>query len=295
MRSGWWAAQANGDLSSVKVERAVRVVFLGLALFDLALGMAFTFFSRQAVPLVAPPAFAEPVFFQRCVGVFLFQYVFVQLLGFRNPRRFSTALTMTAAVRATFVVLYLAQLALWGRPFTVLHGLFAASAALDAAATIFVVWAMRRLGIGLLQGDAVVPPGAPSSKALRVILKVLGVGQLGIGLAFLFLPKRLCEALGIAFEVDPFWTRATGLFLVHIGFIQGLAGVDPNRYRSAAWTSGLFSALWPVLYWVSVAAGEGNRLFRGAVMTCSFFDLAAATVIFWLIRRISAEAQVGYA
>jgi hypothetical protein len=275
--------------------KVVRLVFLALALFDLALGIAFTFFSRQAVPLVAPPAFAEPVFFQRCVGVFLFQYVFVQFLGFLDPRRWSTALTMTAAVRATFVVLYLTQLGLWGRPFTVLHGLFAASAALDAVSTIFVVWAMGRLGIGLLQGDSVVPPGAPSSKALRVILLILGVGQLFIGLAFLFLPKLLCDVLGIRFEVDPFWTRATGLFLVHIGFIQGLGGWNPNKYRSAALTSGLFSALWPLLYWTSVALGEGNRLFRLSVMACSFFDLAAATTIFWLIHRISAQTQASRA
>ena len=141
--------------------KAVRIVFLGLALFDLALAIAFTFLSGKAIPAVAPAGFAEPQFFQRCVGLFLFQYVFIQFLGFLDPRKWATALTMTVAVRATFAITYVVQLGLWGGPFTMLHYAFAASSVLDLATTVFVLVAMGRLEIGLFQGDTAASPDAP--------------------------------------------------------------------------------------------------------------------------------------
>jgi hypothetical protein len=270
--------------------QALRLLFLGLALFDLVLATAFTFFADKAVPLVAPAGYAQPLFFQRCVGLFLFQYVFVQFLGFRDPRRFATALTMTVAVRATFAAMYVAELILWGTPFTVLHGLFAASAVLDAATTVFVLWAMGRLDIGFMQGDSVAPPEVSSSKFLRLLLAVLAASELLIGLSWLVAPKYLCNMFGVGFAVDPFWTRATGMFLVNIAFIQYLGSTDANKYRSAAWTSGVFRSLWPVLYWIATAQGEGNGLFRFSIMFFSFFDLTTCITIFWLIHRLSATA-----
>lgn len=271
--------------------RGLRLLFLALTLFDLVLAIAFTFFSDTAVPLVAPEGYAQPLFFQRCVGLFLFQYVFVQFLGFRDPRRWATALTMTVAVRATFAVMYVVELLLWGTPFTLLHALFAASAVLDAATTAFVLWAMGRLDVGFMQGDAVTAPDAPTSKLLRLLLSVLAAAELLIGLSWLFLPERLCNLFAVHYVVDPFWTRATGVFLVNIAFIQFLGATDPNKYRSAALTSGVFRSLWPVLYWITTAAGEGNALFRFSIMFFSFFDLATCITIFWLIHRISTGAQ----
>lgn len=271
--------------------RAVRALMLVLALFDLGLATAFTFFSAEAVPAIAPGGYAEPQFFQRCVGLFLFQYVFVQLLGFFDPRRWATALTMTVAVRSTFAVMYLAQLALWGRPFTVLHELFAASAVLDTATVIFLLAAMARLDLGLLQGDTAAPPDAPASLLLCLMLRVLAIAELCIGLGWLLFPERLCDLFDLRYVVDPFWTRATGVFLLNIAFIQYLGSRDPNKYRSAALTSGVFRALWPILYWITTAHGEGNGLFRLSIMFFSFFDLASCLTIFWLVQRMSARAR----
>jgi len=275
--------------------RVVRFLFLALAVFDLVLATAFTFFSDKAIPAIAPPGYAEPQFFQRCVGLFLFQYVFIQFLGFRDPRRWSTAVVMTIAVRGTFAVMYVVQLLLWGGPFGLLHGLFVASAALDLATTLFLLWAMGRLDIGFLQGDDAAPLDAPTSKPLHVILLLLAAAEFFIGLSWLFLPKTLCHLFAIRFVVDPFWTRATGVFLVNIGFIQFLGSSDPNKFRSAALTSGVFRSLWPVLYWITTAAGEGNGLFRFSIMFFSFFDLTACITIFWLIHRISVRARQGQA
>jgi hypothetical protein len=271
--------------------KAVRWVLLALALFDLTLAIAFTFLADRSVAAIGAPAYAEPLFFQRCVGVFLFQYVFVQYLGFLDPRRWATTLTMTVAVRATFAIMYLTELALWGGPFSTLHALFLASSVLDAATTVFLLVAMRRLGIGVLGGDTVAPPGAPSSRFLRGMLAVMSIGQLFIGLGWLLAPKLLCDLCGIGFTVDPFWARATGLFLVHIGFIMFLGSRDPNRYRSAVLTSGLFGPLWPLLYWYSVADGVGTPLFRIAIMCFSFFDIATGVVIFALVHRMSAQSR----
>lgn len=272
---------------------AVRTVFLLLTIFDLALATAFTFLSERAIPTVAPPAYADPVFFQRCVGLFLFQYVFIQFLGFRDPMKWATALTMTVAVRASFAVMYLAQLALWGAPWTALHWLFLASSLLDAATTAFVLVAMAKLDIGLFQGDTATPPGAPASSFLRLMLLVLAIAELGIGLGWIFAAAPLCRLFDIHFAVDPFWTRATGVFLVNIALIQYLGHRDPNKYRSAALTSGVFRALWPVLYWVTTAQGEGNALFRLSIMFFSFFDLISCITIFALLRRMARAPSVG--
>jgi hypothetical protein len=271
--------------------RAVRIVFLALAVFDLGLATAFTFFSDKAVPAIAPAQYAEPQFFQRCVGLFLFQYVFIQFLGFRDPRKWATAFTMTVAVRATFAIMYLAQLALWGRPFTVLHGLFLASSVLDTATTIFLLIAMTRLDIGLFQGDTAVPPDVPASQFLRVMLLILAIAEFFIGLSWLVMPKFLCSFFGLACAVDPFWTRATGVFLVNIALIQYLGFRDPNKYRSAALTSGVFRSLWPILYWITAAHGEGTGMFRFSILFFSFFDLISCITIFWLIHRMSARAH----
>lgn len=281
------AAVAGALAAPTRLLTAMRAVFLLLAVFDLGLGTAFTFFSDRAVPLVAPAAYAEPQFFQRCVGLFLFQYVFIQLLGFRDPRKWATAITMTIAVRGTFALLYVTELALWGAPFTPLHWLFLASAVLDAATTVFLLVAMARLDLALFQGDTAVAPGAPASAFLRLLLLVLAIAELCIGLGWLVAPGRLCRLFEIPYVVDPFWTRATGVFLINIALIQYLGHRDPNKYRSAALTSGVFRALWPVLYWVTTAHGEGNAIFRVSIMFFSFFDLVTCLTVFGLIWRTS--------
>jgi hypothetical protein len=285
------ASGAPEEAERALLIKVVRYVCVGLAIFDLILAIAFTFLSDTAVQAIAPPGYAEPQFFQRCVGLFLFQYVFIQYLGYRDPRRWATALTMTVAVRATFAILYLVQVALWGSPFTLLHGLFVASAVLDLATTVFLLVAMARLDIGLFQGDSAVPLDAPTSKLLRALLLTLAVAEFLIGLSWLLLPRFLCTMFAIPFVVDPFWVRATGVFLLNIALIQLLGARDPNKYRSAALTSGVFRSLWPILYWVTTAHGLGTGLFRLSIMFFSFFDLGACIAIFWLIRRMSAEAQ----
>jgi hypothetical protein len=284
---------ASEEAAHAPLLKAVRTVFLLLTLFDLGLAVAFTFLSTRAVPLVAPAGFAEPVFFQRCVGLFLFQYVFIQFLGFRDPRKWATAITMTVAVRGTFSLMYLAELALWGGPFTTLHWLFLASSVLDAATTVFLLVAMGKLDIGLFQGDTAVAPGSPSSKFLRYMLLLLAIAEFFIGLSWLFFPRQLCTLFEVGFVVDPFWTRATGVFLVNIALIQYLGYRNPNKYRSAALTSGLFRALWPVLYWVTTAHGEGNGMFRFSIMFFSFFDLISCITIFWLIHRMAHPVGAG--
>jgi hypothetical protein len=285
------AVGAPEEAARAGLLKAVRIVFLLLTLFDLALATAFTFLSDKAVPAIAPAGFAEPQFFQRCVGLFLFQYVFIQFLGYRDPRKWATALTMTVAVRATFSLMYIAELLLWGQPITVLHGLFLASSVLDAATTVFVLIAMARLEIGLFQGDTAVALDTPSSKFLRFMLLVLAIAEFFIGLSWLLLPTFLCGLFDIAYVVDPFWTRATGAFLINIALIQYLGHRDPNKYRSAALTSGVFRALWPVLYWITTAHGEGNGMFRFSIMFFSFFDLISCITIFWLIFRTPGRQQ----
>ena len=81
------------------------------------------------------------------------------------------------------------------------------------------------------------------------------------------------------------------MFLLNIAFIQYLGHRDPNKYRSAALTSGVFRALWPILYWVTTAHGEGNGMFRFSIMFFSFFDLISCIIIFWLLHRMSARAR----
>lgn len=278
--------------SHAGLERALRLLYLCLALFDLALGIAFTFFGARFAGLTATTAYAEPQFFQRCVGLFLFQYVYVQLMGYRDPRAFSTCLNMTVLVRITFPVLYLAQVAAWGRPFTILHWLFVASAAGDVATAAFTLFAMRRLGIRFFQGDAAQHSDAPSSGTLRWMLLVLAAAEFAISWNWLLAPKFWCEVFGISVTVDPFWTRATGLFLVNIAYIQFLGFRDPRKYHTAAVTSGLFRALWPVLYWFTTASGEGNGLFRFSIMFFSFFDLISCIAIFWLLHRVAVRDQL---
>ncbi|HEY6002585.1 MAG TPA: hypothetical protein VIV57_06900 [Anaeromyxobacter sp.] len=285
-----WEAQGAPDQSGLV--RAVRLLYLCLALLDLALGISFTFFGAKVADLAATTAYAEPRFFQRCAGLFLFQYVYVQFMAYRDPRAFSTCLNMTVFVRATFPVLYLGQLALWGSPFTLLHWLFLASAAGDVATAAFTLFAMRRLGIRFFQGDAAAHSDAPSSGTLRWMLLVLALAEFLISWNWLLLPKFWCGAFGIAYAVDPFWTRATGLFLVNIAYIQFLGFRDPRRYRTAAVTSGVFRALWPVLYWVTTASGEGNALFRVSIMFFSFFDLFSCIAIFWLLHRVAVRDQL---
>jgi hypothetical protein len=292
MKNASWRAQDHLPRHET-AERSLRLLFLGLALFDLILGVAFTFFGRQAVALAAPASFAEPVFFQRCVGLFLLQYVYVQYAAAKDPRAASTCLNLTVLVRLSFPFMYLTQVALWGKPWTLLHGLFVASAVLDLGASVFTLVVMKRLGIRFFQGDHVAAEEGPPSGFLRWMLLVLAVAEFLIAWNWLLAPRFWCHLFDIAVTVDPFWTRATGVFLLNIAYIQFLGARDPRRYRTAAITSGIFRSLWPIFYWWTVAHGEGNALFRFSILFFSFFDLASCITIFALLSRGAARAELG--
>jgi hypothetical protein len=285
------AGPAPAALPSAHLETAVRAVYTGLALFDLFLAIAFIFFGAATVGRLAPAAFAEPQFFQRCVGLFLLQYVFVQGTAARDPIAYATCLNMTVAIRATFPILYLSQVFLWGAPWTVLHGLLVVSAAGDVGATIFTLVAMRRLGLPFFGGDASADDDAPASGLLRWILLVLAVSELAIAWNWLLLPRFWCGVFDLAVPVDPFWTRATGLFLLNIAYIQFLAFRDLHRHRTAVMTSGLFRMLWPVLYWITAGSRAGNEAFRAFILFFSFFDLTACFAIFGLLHRVTRRSE----
>ena len=285
------APRVEGAAGSARLETVLRYLYLGLSCFDLALAIAFIFFGQRVISLVAPSEFADPVFFLRCVGLFLLQYAYIQFRAFRDPRAHATCLSMTVAVRLGFPVLYLTEVALWGAPLSGLAWGFVASAVGDLAISVFTLFSMKRLGIGFTTGDSSRSPYAPSVGWLRLLLAVLALAEFAISWNWLLLPGFWLKSFEVAYSVDPFWTRATGLFLLNIAYIQYLAFKDPHRYRSAVITSGLFRALWPALYWYSTAMGEGNGFFRLFIMFFSFFDLTTCIVIFVLLKKTIARSQ----
>jgi hypothetical protein len=104
-------------------------------------------------------------------------------------------------------------------------------------------------------------------------------------------PKFWLKFFNITYIVDPFWTRATGVFLLNIAYIQFLGYLNVYKYRTAVITSGLFRALWPVLYWYWTAFGEGSLSFKVFIMFFSFFDTVACITIFSLLRKAMGQVQ----
>src|SRR5262249_48917947 len=151
-------------------------------IFDLVLGVAVTFFGARMLDAIGLGTYAEPRFFQMCVGLFLFQYVYVQWMAFRDPRAHSTCVNLTLLIRLTFPIVYISAIVLWGRPWTLLHWLLAISAAGDLATSGAILLGTRRFGIRLFQGDAEGDRPAPDSPWLRRILLALAIAEFSISL-----------------------------------------------------------------------------------------------------------------
>jgi hypothetical protein len=270
----------------------LRTLFAALAIFDILLAATLIFWGRGAFALLGQPQFAVPRFFELCVAAFLLEYVWVQGAAAVDPRANSTCATMTVWIRLTFPVMYMTAVLLWGSPWTIVHTLFCGSAALDLLAAGSIILLMRRFGIALLQGDTAAERPAPDSPWLRRILLVLGTAEFCISWNWMLAPKLWMGLFDMRWTVDPFWTRATGAFLLNIALIQFLGFVSINRYRTAVITSGVFRALWPPLYWYwCLTGGEGNTLFKVFILFFSFFDLASCITIFTLLSRAAAQAE----
>ena len=276
----------------MRIEILLRILFLGLAIFDFILGTVFIFFGEYIFSLFKLDAYALPKFFMICVGLFLYQYVYIQYMAFKDPYKHSTCLNMTLAIRLTFPIVYVSAIILWGKPFTLIHLMFAVSAIGDLVASAFILYSMKILKISFFQGDFTSGKNNNNVSLLRIILLVLAIAEFAISWNWILFPKFWLNLFDLTFIVDPFWTRATGLFLVNIAYIQFLGFLDVYKYRTAVITSGVFRALWPIFYWYWTAFGEGCLLFKGFIMFFSFFDTIACFTIFRLLKNAS-EQTVG--
>ncbi|MGQ3685958.1 MAG: GMC oxidoreductase [Candidatus Loosdrechtia sp.] len=284
-----------------KIEYILRFLFLGLAGFDFILGTIFIFFGQHLFSVLHMETYAQPQFFMICTGLFLYQYVYIQYMAFKNPYKYSTCLNMTVLIRLSFPFVYASAVFLWNTPVTLLHIVFIASAVGDVFISAFILYSMRRLKIPFFFGDKA--PVDTSSNTIRIfairnagppllrsILLALAIAEFLICWNWILIPKFWLGFFDITYTVDPFWTRATGMFLLNIAYIQFLGFKNVYKYRTAVITSGLFRALWPALYWYWTATGEGNLLFKIFIMFFSFFDLAACITIFSLFRKAEREA-----
>jgi len=269
--------------------RAFRLFFLGLAVLDLLLPLFLIPSGVTGFEQLGIGTYAQPRFFQLCVAAFLIQYVYIQYTAFRDPRAHATCVTLTLFIRLTFPIMYTSAIIVWGEPWSLIHTMFAAAAAGDVASAIYIIWGMRRFGLKLWQGDAEAIAPAPDSTWLRRILLVLAIAEFSISWNWMLAPKFWMTMFEVPFTVDPFWTRATGAFLLNIALIQFLAFIDINRYRTAVITSGVFRALWPLLYWYWAATGEGNFLFKLSITFFSFFDLISCITIFVMLHRSTSK------
>jgi hypothetical protein len=276
----------------MKLERILKIVLLGLALFDALLGTIFIFFGEYLFSVLDLASYAQPRFFMICVGLFLYLYVYIQFTASKGPRKYSTCLNMSVLIRFFFPFMYIAGIFLWGRPFTLLHTLFAASAFGDLVIFAFFLYAMKKLKISFFQGDETpVDTDDKGPSLLRMILLILAIAEFLISLNWIFIPKFWLQIFDVTYIVDPFWTRTTGLFLLNIAYIQFLGSLNVYKYRTAVITSGLFRALWPILYWYWTAFGEGNLWFKIFIMFFSFFDTAMCITIFSLLKKAMRQGQ----
>jgi hypothetical protein len=274
----------------VNLERLLRLLFLGLAVFDFVLGTIFVFFGQKLFLALHLEAYAQPQFFMMCVGLFLYQYVYIQYMAFKNPYKHSTCLNMTVLIRLTFPIVYISSLFLWGLPITLLHIFFAISAVGDIVVSFFILYSMKKLKISFFRGDKT--PVSFISKdisILQIVLLVLALSEFVISWNWILIPKIWLDFFEITNTIDPVWARATGVFLLNIAYIQFLGFWDIHKYKTAVITSGLFRALWPLLYWYWTAFGEGNFLFKLFIMFFSFFDTVACFVIFYLLKIMQKE------
>lgn len=141
--------------------KATRLLFAVLALFDLGLGLGLLVAGEPILTALGLAQFVAPQFFMICVALFLLLYVYVQYMAYRDPVAHGTCVTITLFIRLSFPVGYVAAIVAWGTPWTLMHTLLAAAAAGDLATSAFIVFAMRKLGIGLWQGDRCSTAAAP--------------------------------------------------------------------------------------------------------------------------------------
>ncbi|NUO09707.1 MAG: hypothetical protein HUU08_13685 [Candidatus Brocadia sp.] len=267
-------------------DRPLRLLFLGLAIFDLILGTIFIFFGEYLFSVFHLGTYSQPQFFMICVGIFLYHYVYVQYMAFKDPRKYSTCLNMTVLIRLTFPIIYISSVFLWGLPFTLLHILFITSALGDLLVSAFILYSMKKLNISFFHGDEPLINLGKGPPLLRVILLVLAIAEFFICWNWMLLPKFWLQFFNMPYTVDPFWTRATGVFSFNLAYIQFLSFRNIHKYRTAVITSGLFRApWWPILYWYWTAFGEGNLLFKIFIMFFSFFDIAMGIIIFGLLKK----------
>ncbi|HEX3865121.1 MAG TPA: hypothetical protein VHV78_00160, partial [Gemmatimonadaceae bacterium] len=224
--------------------RATRAVFAILALFDLALGGALLLAGARILNALNLGQFAAPRFFMLCVALSLLLYVYVQYMAYRDPVAYGTCVTITLFIRLSFPVGYVAAIVAWGTPWTLMHTLFAAAAAADLLTSAFLIFAMRRLRIGVWQGDRFSTAAAPSPWLSRILYALAAIETI-FGCNWGFLARWWLDLFDVHSTMDPFWTRATGIFLINMGLIQYLGARDLDRHRTAIITSGLFRALWP--------------------------------------------------
>lgn len=276
----------------MNLERLLRLLFLGLAVFDFVLGTTFIFFGQKLFLVLHLESYAQPQFFMICVGLFLYQYVYIQYMAFKDPYKHSTCLNMTVLIRLTFPIVYISSIFLWGLPFTLLHIFFALSAFGDLAISAFVLYIMRKLNISFFRGDKTsVSLISKDISLLQVVLLVLALSEFVISWNWMLIPKLWLNFFEITSTVDPVWARATGLLLLNISYIQFLGFWDIHKYKTAVITSGLFRALWPVFYWYWTAFGEGNFLFKVFIMFFSFFDTITCFVIFYLLKIMQSKTH----
>jgi hypothetical protein len=282
---------AGDDAGPSALVNATRAVFATLALFDLALGGALLVAGPQILNAMHVRQFAAPRFFMICVALSLWLYVYVQYMAYRDPVAYGTCVTIALFIRLSFPIGYVAAIVAWGAPWTLMHALFAAAAAADLATSALLIFAMRRLHIGLWQGDRFLTAAAPSPWLSRILYAIAAIETI-FGCNWGFLAHWWLRLFDVHWTMDPFWTRATGIFLVNMGLIQYLGARDLNRHRTAVITSGLFRALWPLFYWAWILwRCEGNTLFKVAIGVSSFYDVALCAAIFILLRRAVAAGS----
>jgi hypothetical protein len=144
---------------------------------------------------------------------------------------------------------------------------------------------MRKLKIPLFKGRAVSAGIGKGEPWLRKILLVLAIAEFIISWNWILIPQFWLKLFDVGFSVDPFWTRATGILILNIAYIQFMGYLHVAKYRDAVIVSALFRALWPIFYLYWTAFGDGNILFKVFIMFFSFFDTVMCVVIFKLLHK----------
>ncbi len=68
-------------------------------------------------------------------------------------------------------------------------------------------------------------------KALRLVLGIASIHSVALGVAIYFFTRPLLTLTGFIEQIDPFYPRQSGVFLVAFGVGYGLASRDPQRHR----------------------------------------------------------------